>query len=213
MAFAKISRVVVCEVIVSNLKKTIINKRLCNRRVFFFVINIEKKKGLTSLKIQKPLMKKITLLIFSVFISLSGWAQFPDIEAKDIDQNWVSLKDFKGEKLTVIDFWATWCKPCVAAIPKLNSIYGDFSEKGVGFIGVNVDGPRNLSKVKPFATSMNIKYPMVLDPDQDLVNRFNVTVFPTLIVLNEKGKEVFVHEGFNQGDEKLIREKLQKLLN
>lgn len=158
-------------------------------------------------------MKKITLLIFSVFISLSGWAQFPDIEAKDIDQNWVSLKDFKGEKLTVIDFWATWCKPCVAAIPKLNSIYGDFSEKGVGFIGVNVDGPRNLSKVKPFATSMNIKYPMVLDPDQDLVNRFNVTVFPTLIVLNEKGKEVFVHEGFNPGDEKLIREKLQKLLN
>ncbi|HSH19061.1 MAG TPA: TlpA disulfide reductase family protein, partial [Draconibacterium sp.] len=139
-------------------------------------------------------------------------AQFPDIELKDIDQNWISLAELKGEKLTVIDFWATWCKPCVTAIPKINSIYDEFSEQSIGFIGVNVDGPRNLSKVKPFATSMKIKYPLLLDPDQNLVNRFNVTVFPTLIVLNEKGREVFIHEGFNAGDEILIREELLKLL-
>lgn len=139
-------------------------------------------------------------------------AQFPDVEVKDIDQNWVSLDEFKGEKFTIIDFWATWCKPCVTAIPKINSIYNEYSSQGIGFIGVNVDGPRNLSKVKPFATSMKISYPLVLDPDQNLVNRFNVNVFPTLIVLNEKGKEVFIHEGFNAGDEQLIKEELDKLL-
>lgn len=157
-------------------------------------------------------MKKITLLIIFVSVLTSAKAQFPDIEVKDIDQNRISFIDLKGEKFTVIDFWATWCKPCVTAIPKINSIHDEFSSKGIGFIGVNVDGPRNLSKVKPFTNSMNIRYSVVLDPDQDLVNRFNVNAFPTLIVLNEKGKEVFVHEGFNAGDEKLIKEELYKLL-
>ena len=47
---------------------------------------------------------------------------------------------------------------------------------------------------------------------QELVNDYNVTAFPTLIVLNKKGKEVFIHEGFNPGDEKLIKEELSKLL-
>lgn len=151
------------------------------------------------------------LFLFIISVATSS-AQFSALEVKDIDQNWVSLNDFKGEKLTVIDFWATWCKPCVSSIPKLNSIYEEFSENGVEFIGVNVDGPRNLAKVKPFVKTLNIKYPVVLDPNQDLVNEFNVNVFPTLIVFNALGKEVFVHEGFNPGDEKLIRDELYKLL-
>ncbi len=159
------------------------------------------------------MIKKITILFFLlILISSISIAQFPDIEMKDIDQNWISLEELKGEKLTVIDFWATWCKPCVSSIPKLNNIYEEYAPKGIEFIGVNIDGPRNLSKVKPFATSMKISYPLVLDPDQNLVDRFNVTVFPTMIVLNEKGKEVFIHEGFNPGDEQLIRDEFEKLL-
>ena len=157
-------------------------------------------------------MKKTLLIYLSVFMFSTLMAQYPDIEIKDIDQNYVSLEDLKGEKFTVIDFWATWCKPCVTSIPKLNSIYNDYSTRGIEFIGVNVDGPRNLSKVKPFATSMKISYPLVLDPDQNLVDRFNVNVFPTMIVLDNNGKEVFIHEGFNPGDETLIRDELEKLL-
>jgi thiol-disulfide isomerase/thioredoxin len=157
-------------------------------------------------------MRKTGLLIIAAFVTTSLLAQFPDYEVKDIDQNRISLTDLQGERITVLDFWATWCKPCVTAIPKIISIYEEFSPKGVGFIGVNVDGPRNLSKVKPFATSVNIKYPVVLDPNQDLVDRFNITVFPSLLVLDENGKEVFIHEGFNAGDENLIKEELLKLL-
>lgn len=157
-------------------------------------------------------MKKYLLFIIVLFTIYISTAQLPDIAVKDINHNWISLSDLSGENYTVIDFWATWCKPCVTAIPKLNSIYEEFSNKGIEFVGVNVDGPRNQSKVKPFANSLNIKYSIVLDPDQDLVSEFNVTAFPTLIVLNSKGKEVFMHEGFIPGDEKLIKEELSKLL-
>ena len=157
-------------------------------------------------------MKKLTLLFIPVFFVFVLYAQLPEIEVKDINQNWINFTDLQGEKITVIDFWATWCKPCVTAIPKLNSIYEEFSKQGVEFIGVNVDGPRNQSKVKPFSNSLNIKYPLILDPDQELVNDFNVVAFPTLIILDEKGKEVFVHEGFNPGDEILIKNELAKQL-
>jgi len=157
-------------------------------------------------------MKKAVIIFFICLSSFLAFAQLPEVEVKDINQNWISLSELNGEKLTVVDFWATWCKPCVTAIPKLNSIYDEFSRKGVQFVGINVDGPRNQSKVKPFAKSLDVKYPIVLDPDQDLVNDFNVTAFPTLIVLNKNGKEVFIHEGFNPGDEKLIKKELSKLI-
>ena len=157
-------------------------------------------------------MKKILAGIFLFVFVLSAQAQLPDLEVRDLERNWVALQELKGEKLTVVDFWATWCKPCVAAIPKLNTIAEEFSDKGVNFIGINVDGPRNQAKVKPFVKTLNINYTIILDPNQELVNELNVSAYPTLLVYNDKGKEVFVHEGFNPGDEKLIKKELEKLL-
>lgn len=157
-------------------------------------------------------MKTIYILVILLSNGFVAFSQIPDVNVQDIDQNWVSLNDLKGKELTVLDFWATWCKPCVTSIPKLNKLYIQFSEKGVEFIGVNVDAPRSIAKVKPFANSLDIQYPIVLDPDQDLVNQFNVNVFPTLMVYNKKGEEVFVHEGFNPGDEQLIQKELTELL-
>lgn len=157
-------------------------------------------------------MRKIATLILLLLFGASSYAQLPDIDVKDLDQNWVLLSELKGENYTVIDFWATWCKPCVSAIPKLNSIYKEFSDDGIEFIGVNVDGPRNQAKVKPFTKSLGILYPIVLDPNQELVDRYNISAFPTLIVLNNKGKEVYIHKGFNAGDEVLIKAELEKLL-
>lgn len=156
-------------------------------------------------------MKKLFMFLMFI-IALELNAQLPDVEMQNIDNEWTALESLKGEKLTVVDFWATWCKPCVSAIPKLNSIYSELNSQGVEFIGVNTDGPRNQSKVKPFARSLNIKYPVLLDPDQELVNQLNVTVFPTLLVFNSKGKLVYTHEGFNAGDEVLIKSEIQKIL-
>lgn len=157
-------------------------------------------------------MKRILPLLILFFIASASKAQLPNINVRDLDKNWISLPEMKGEKLTIVDFWATWCKPCVLAIPKLNEIYQDYSGRGVNFVSVNVDGPRNQAKVKPFAKAMGVSYPILLDPNQELVNELNVSAYPTLIVFNSKGKEVFVHEGFNLGDEKIIREELEKLL-
>lgn len=152
----------------------------------------------------------LTIILALLFLNTN--AQLLDQELKDTNNNLVNLNSISGEKLTVIDFWATWCKPCVNALPKLSTLSEEFTSKGVKFIGVSVDGPRNQAKVKPFTQSLGIKYPIVFDPNQELFSEMNASVLPTLIIVNSRGKEVFRHEGFQPGDEKLLSIELNKLL-
>ena len=157
-------------------------------------------------------MKKWLLATALLGIVSLAFAQLPDLELRNLDRKYVRLKDVQGKQLTVIDFWATWCKPCLASIPKINQLAKDFQEKGVAFWGINVDSPRNQSKVKPFVKSMNLRYPVFLDGDMELMDNLNVSVMPTLVILDRKGKVQFFHEGYQPGDEKIIREKIQQLL-
>ena len=97
-----------------------------------------------------------------------------NFKLRNVDNRTVSYQDLKGEKLTVIDFWATWCKPCLQSIPKLIEMNNEFKDQGVQFIGVSVDGPRNLNKVKPYARSAGIDYPILLDTDNQVMGRLGV---------------------------------------
>jgi alkyl hydroperoxide reductase subunit AhpC len=101
----------------------------------------------------------------------------------------------------------------VHAIPKLNELYQDFDNQSVQFIGINVDGPRNLSKVKPFVNALNVEYPMLLDTDQDIMQQLNVSALPTLLIADENDKIVYIHEGYQPGDERIIKEEIEMLLH
>jgi len=159
-------------------------------------------------------MNKYLLLILltsSLLCPVSGQTVYQTI-LSDIDGNSVNINEIKGEKLTVLDFWATWCGPCIKSIPELVKLSEEFHEQGVRFIGINTDSPRNRSKVKPFASSMGITYPVLIDSDQQLQSDFFINGFPTMLVLDEKGKVLFTHVGYIQGDEKIIEDTINKLL-
>ena len=118
----------------------------------------------------------------------------------------------KDSKLVVLDFWTTWCKPCLKAIPKLIVLSDKYKDQGVVFIGVNGDGPKNLAKVKPLATNLGITYPVLLDQDQEISNELMITAFPTLIILDATGKILYTHQGYNPGDELVLEEEIKKQL-
>ncbi len=151
------------------------------------------------------------LVALSSLSYLSGQTAF-QTELSDLDGNSVYIDAIKGEKLTVLDFWATWCGPCIVSIPELVKLSDKFQKKGVRFIGINADSPRNRSKVKPFSSSMGITYPVLLDSDQQLLSDFFINGFPTLLILDGKGKVLFTHVGFIQGDEKIIEDAINNLL-
>jgi thiol-disulfide isomerase/thioredoxin len=159
-------------------------------------------------------MKKIVLLLCFGAVTLIASAQrLPEFSIKDIDNRYQTFDDLKGEKITIFDFWATWCKPCLKAIPELNKIYSEYRENGVEIVGVNCDGPRSTAKVNPMVKSLNIQYPVLLDINSELMNELNLANFPTLIAVNDAGKVVYVHEGFAFGDEIEIREAIDELIS
>ena len=152
------------------------------------------------------------LLLFMVALTSAG-NSIPDFKLKDLNNKWQKFENVSGEQLTVIDFWATWCGPCARALPKLNMLYNLYREKGVAFIGLNVDSPRNTAKVKPFARSKKIAYPVLLDPNSELSARLNVASIPTLLIVNSEKEIVYRHTGYRPGDEKIIEAEIKKLLS
>jgi thiol-disulfide isomerase/thioredoxin len=158
-------------------------------------------------------MKTLLIMACALFSYYGLTAQnVSNFEYKDLENNSRSFNELKGEKLTLIDFWATWCKPCNKAIPELNKIYDFYKGKGVEIIGINCDGPRSISKVAPLSKSLQIQYPVLLDINSELKLELNILVFPTLIMVNSKGKIVWIHEGFVSGDTEIIISEIEKQL-
>jgi len=151
----------------------------------------------------------VFILLISIQIIL---AQDPYFRLKDINNQWKEYDDLKGSSMTVIDFWATWCQPCVRSIPLLNDIAQEFADRGVRFIGVSIDGPRNQSKIAPFIQSMGVTYPVLRDLNSELMSDLGVTAVPTLLIYGADGGQLYFHEGFRPGDEVLIRQHIEEHL-
>ena len=159
-------------------------------------------------------MRYYVLLLFFIIIgigTLAGQA-VNDFELEDIDRNNQNLSDLQGHKLTIIDFWATWCLPCQEAMKELVKLYPNLRDNGVEVIGINVDGPRNISKVKPFIKTMGITYPILMDTNMDLMSDLGVSVVPTIIIINDEKKILYAKEGYQAGDDQVLRAKIDELL-
>ena len=159
---------------------------------------------------------KIIGFVAGTFLLLLGttlWAQEPDFRLRDLENQWKEYSDLKGNELTIIDFWATWCQPCIRSIPLLNEMAEEFESRGVNFIGVSIDGPRNQSKIQPFLQSMGVEYPVIRDMDSELMSDLGVTAVPTILMYDSNGDLLFYHEGFRPGDEDILRGHIEKHLD
>lgn len=161
----------------------------------------------------KHIFRPLIFIAFFAFSPSNSKAQAVfDISIKDVNGKATSISEMVSSELIVLDFWATWCKPCVKSIPKLVELSEKYESDKVIFIGVNEDSPRNTNKVKPFVSSLGISYPVILDPEQEIMSELLVNSYPTLMVLNSKAEVLYIHEGYTSGDEYIIEEEINKLL-
>jgi thiol-disulfide isomerase/thioredoxin len=131
----------------------------------------------------------------------------PDLSGAD-----VRLSDFAG-RVVVVDFWATWCSPCVAALPSLQALQDRYASDGLTVLSVAIDGPETVASVAPFARRMGLTFPVLLDEESRVVSAFNPgRTVPFQLLVDRRGRIVKRRQGYAPGDEKLLETELAALL-
>jgi cytochrome c biogenesis protein CcmG/thiol:disulfide interchange protein DsbE len=161
-------------------------------------------------------MKKLILLAL-VALSFQAIAQtgrtVPSVSVKKLDGTTIDTKDLNNNgKPMIINFWATWCAPCVK---ELNTIADEYptwvKETGVKMVAVSIDDARNSAKVKPFVDAKGWEYEIILDPNSDFKRALGVNNPPMTFLVDGKGNIVWTHTGYAPGDEDELYEEVQKL--
>lgn len=106
------------------------------------------------------------------------------ITGTDMEGTNFSTKDWRG-KVVLIDFWATWCGPCMAEVPALIKMYGANKEKGFEILGVSLD--RNEAQLKNVLEKRGMKWPILWDKQGALANQWQVQSIPSTYLLDKKG--------------------------
>jgi len=162
-------------------------------------------------------MKRILVFLF-LFASVNVFAQgmknskVPAVQIKKLDGSATNSSTFSNNgKPIIIDFWATWCKPCIAELEAIADQYAQWTkETGVKVIAISVDDARTMAKVAPFVKEKGWTYETYLDPNQDFQHAMQVINCPCVFIVDGSGQIVWVHNSYMEGDEDKLYEALKK---
>lgn len=135
----------------------------------------------------------------------------PDFKGKDFAGKDVALSDFKG-KVLVMDFWATWCGPCMQMIPKIQELSADYAGKDVVVLGMNQDDPGSLDKVKSTIESRKLTFRQFMDNDGSVAEKFKVSGIPCTVIVDGAGTIQYIHTGASPSLKTELSERIDKLL-
>ncbi len=131
----------------------------------------------------------------------------PLFELKTLDGDTTRLEDALGKSVIILDFWATWCKPCLKELPHINKLYEEYKDKGLTAYAISIDDAASKSLVKTTAKKYQFTIPVLLDPENIVVREYipNRNV-PYLVVIGKNGEIIREFSGYKPGDEKLVEE-------
>ena len=166
---------------------------------------------------ERPISVRLFVLLLlacgSTFLR-SAFAQnlqpAPTLDLESIDGTRFTSKAIAG-KVVLVDFWATWCAPCLAEIPRWNELYARYKDKGFGVLGVTIRSGW-ASDIKPDAKKLKMTYPVVVGNDQVEKGFGGIWGFPTTFLVNRKGQIYKKYTGTYPHKEAQIEADIQKLL-
>ena len=165
-------------------------------------------------------MRKIALKIVPVFFmtAMLVFAQkngekAPEFSATTLTAGKLELKEYRG-KAVILDFWASWCGPCLKEMPFLIKMQHKYKDKNLKIIAVNIDN--NKKNVLKFIKKLGkeVPFPIIFDKDKKLPKLYKPEAMPTTIFIDRSGIIRYRHKGFREKDipgfvaeiEKLIKE-------
>lgn len=155
----------------------------------------------------------VFLLIANFTFSQSNNFKLPSIDLKTLDGKKINTSEIKNDgKPIVIDFWATWCKPCVMELSAIADKYSDWqTETGVKLYAVSVDDSKSMNRVAPFINGKGWEYVVLLDVNSDFKRALNVINIPHTFIIDSTGTVVYQHTTYAEGDEDILYEKIKKV--
>jgi len=123
----------------------------------------------------------------------------------------VALKDYEG-KLLLLDFWATWCAPCVKIMPELQKLHDTYSENDFLVVGVSIDEDKDaIKKIRKFIKKRKIAYPILFDAKNNPAwHQFNVKAIPAMFLINGEGQIIVQWTG--KIDHDMVKAKIEEVL-
>jgi len=123
----------------------------------------------------------------------SGKRPAPDFSLPDLKGTEIGLRDFRGRYL-LVNFWATWCGPCKLEMPSLEILYRRFVSRRLAVVGISND-MFGATVVEPYVRDQELTFPILLDPQLEASNAFEVLSLPTTYLIDPEGNIIGVLSG------------------
>ncbi len=141
--------------------------------------------------------------------NLEVGSESPDFSATDLQGRQITLSELLDHKVVVVDFWATWCGPCLLAMPGLQEVHDEFSGRGVEVLAVNLGEGRE--QIQDFLDENGYTFPVVADQDLAIGGLFGVSGIPAQVVVNREGLLESIQVGYSPGMKHALRRLLERL--
>jgi len=131
--------------------------------------------------------------------SIQG-APAPEFTVRSLDNRDLRLASLRHHGPVIVEFWATWCDSCGAALTELEGWRKQYGPKGLSIVAFSVDGSRNISLVRPYVLRLHIHYPVAMDDGQRFQKQYLANQVPTSFLVDRAGNVTAIRSGWQRGD-------------
>lgn len=144
----------------------------------------------------------------------ASWAEAPDAPRCTL-KTWeseqpITFDAWRGQ-VVYLDFWASWCGPCLQSFPFMNTLQRDFATRGLKVVAVNMD--ENAQEARDFLQAHPAEFQIVTDRDAQCAEAFQVKAMPSSYVIDRNGVIVKRHQGFHADDVARLRQEVEAVLS
>jgi peroxiredoxin len=140
-------------------------------------------------------------------------SQITDFTLESVKGKTFTLSEHVGKKVILMDFWATWCEPCLAEMPHLDRIYQKHKAEGLLVVGIAMDGPESVAEVRAYTERNQLSFPVLLDQESRVVSLYNPRrAAPFSVIITRDGSIFKKRDGYVPGDENDVEADVQAAL-